>query len=115
MILINSLDYSFTEWHEVAALQGKNISKQDVSKHLEIARRMSCIAPISGDMGIIEHFFRPLPDRDSGECNVITIFNQSDRKVLAQVEALLQDGCCPPIHYVLAHAPNPTPSKASAL
>jgi hypothetical protein len=115
MILINSLDYSFTEWHEVATLHGTNISKRDVSKHLEIARRMSCIASISGEMAIIENFFRPLPGRDSGECNVITIFNQSDRKVLAQVETLLQDGCCPPIHYVLAHAPNPTPSKTLTL
>jgi hypothetical protein len=60
MILINDLDYSFTEWRELSTLHGTNISKEDVSAHLEAARKLTCVTVMTGGMRIVENFFRQI-------------------------------------------------------
>lgn len=57
---------------------------------------------------------RSRANRETGALEMITInsvstvvtavYDPDSKKVIAQIESMMQDGCVPPVHHILAHA-----------
>lgn len=90
-ILYNDLDYSGA-WMVLAELCGVVIPTLQAT--IEEARMRSGGLPDAKGNRIIEVTM--------GQFNISTVYHGLTKKVLAQIETELQDGCCPPVHRIMA-------------
>jgi len=95
MILIQPsvLNYSSHRWRTAAVICDP--SPGELRHHFEQARIASGL-PAEGNR-LLSSFIMTPPTW------VTTVFQEDTNIVLAQIETVLQDGCCPPVHTVLAH------------
>lgn len=92
VILDPPLDYS-TRWETIGSICDRDPHAK-MTGYLRLARRRANV----GDM-VLEMLSVHMT-----VATITAIFDPATRKVVAQVETMMQDGCVPPVHLIMAHA-----------
>lgn len=99
MLLVRGLSY-VKDWEQVTLC---GVSEERIND--ELLGAMNMAVGIVHPIRMVTTFIRHHLDSkgNSRTANIMCVIEEKSKKVLAQAEIDIQDGCCPPVVTVLAH------------